>query len=117
MANPLDNVDLEHLLYDSHLNGQNDLQQVKFIIRRLKVHVCSTLLKVRPYLYPNFQICDNDDSQISTCLWGSITTEISRNYIFYFSACEIWEALAHSYFMQQDISTCYELESKIIGAK
>jgi len=46
-----------------------------------------------------------------------MTTEISKNYMFYYSAHEIWEDLATTYSMRQDISTCYELESKIFGTR
>jgi len=46
-----------------------------------------------------------------------MTTEISKNYMFYSSTREIWEDLATTYSMRQDISTCYELESKIFGAR
>jgi len=37
--------------------------------------------------------------------------------MFCFSACEIWEDLTTTYSMQQNISTCYELESKIFGTR
>jgi len=46
-----------------------------------------------------------------------MTTEICKNYMFYSSACEIWEDLATAYSMRHDISTWYELESKIFGAR
>jgi len=37
--------------------------------------------------------------------------------MFYSSACEIWEDLATTYSMREDISTCYDLKSKIFGVK
>lgn len=37
--------------------------------------------------------------------------------MFYSNAREIWEDLAATYSMRQDISRCYELETKIFGVK
>jgi len=64
---------------------------------------------------PNFRIWDNDDLQIITWLWGSMTTKNNRNYMFYFNAREIWEDLANSYSSDR-ISLHAELGSKIFGA-
>jgi len=48
---------------------------------------------------------------------GSVTRKLNRNYMFYSNAHEIREDLSNTYFMQQDISMHYELESKIFDGK
>jgi len=88
MATPLSNADLPQLPDDNRLNGRNYLQ---FIRRTLKGtgrlnHIEGEAISPDN---PSFQIWDNDDSRIITWLWGSMTTEISKNYMFYSSAREI----------------------------
>jgi len=63
---------------------------------------------------PNFQIWDSDDLRIITRLWVSMTTEISKNYMFYSSARQIWEDLANTYSMLQDISTYQHVDNIVL---
>ncbi|RDX58447.1 hypothetical protein CR513_62236, partial [Mucuna pruriens] len=46
-----------------------------------------------------------------------MTPEISRNYMFYFSAREIWENLIETYSMKEDSAACYDIESKIFNSR
>ncbi|RDX69320.1 hypothetical protein CR513_51578, partial [Mucuna pruriens] len=52
-----------------------------------------------------------------TWLWNSMTPEISRNYMFYSSACEIWENLIETYSMKEDSTACYDIERKIFNSR
>jgi len=118
MATPLCHANLVHLLDDNFLNDRNYLQWAQFIRRVLKIigrpnHIEGV---VTSRDNSNFQIWDNDDLQIITWLCGSMTAEISKNYMFYSSAHEIWKDLANTIPCDRT-SLHVELESKNFGAK
>nr|KYP43794.1 hypothetical protein KK1_034774 [Cajanus cajan] len=52
-----------------------------------------------------------------TWLWHSMTSEISRNCMFFSNAKEIWENLRKTYSMKKDTAACYDIESKIFNTK
>ncbi|RDX66359.1 hypothetical protein CR513_54873, partial [Mucuna pruriens] len=52
-----------------------------------------------------------------TWLWNSMTSKISRNYMYYSSAREIWENLIETYSMKEDSTACYDIESKIFNSR
>ncbi|RDX90661.1 hypothetical protein CR513_27453, partial [Mucuna pruriens] len=64
-----------------------------------------------------FEAWDDGDSLIMTWLWNSMTSEISRNYMFYSSVREIWENLIETYSMKEDSAACYDIESKIFNSR
>ncbi|RDX76110.1 hypothetical protein CR513_43935, partial [Mucuna pruriens] len=66
---------------------------------------------------PKFEAWDDEDSLIMTWLWYSMTPEISRNYMFYFSIREIWENLIKTYSIKKDSVPCYDIESKIFNSR
>ncbi|RDX96271.1 Gibberellin 3-beta-dioxygenase 1, partial [Mucuna pruriens] len=66
---------------------------------------------------PKFEVWDDEDSLIMTWLWNSMTSKISRNYMFYSSVREIWENHIETYSMKKDFVACYDIESKIFNSK
>ncbi|BAT97180.1 hypothetical protein VIGAN_09055100 [Vigna angularis var. angularis] len=100
MTIALSHVVLPYLLNDS-FNDQSDLKCAQFIRSTLKGtsrlnHIAGEAI---PKDDPNFQIWDNDDSQIMTWLRGSMTIGINRDYRFYSSALEIGEGLGNTFSM------------------
>ncbi|RDY11919.1 Copia protein, partial [Mucuna pruriens] len=64
-----------------------------------------------------FEAWDDEDSLIMTWLWNSMTSEISRNYMFYSSIRVIWENLIETYSTKMDFAAYYDIESKIFNSK
>ncbi|RDY13591.1 hypothetical protein CR513_01455, partial [Mucuna pruriens] len=66
-----------------------------------------------PRDYPKFEAWDDEDSLIMTWLWNSMTSKISRNYMFYSSVHEIWENLNETYSMKKDSAACYDRQGTL----
>ncbi|KAL2327646.1 hypothetical protein Fmac_021073 [Flemingia macrophylla] len=116
---PLGPNDLPNVAGPYRLDGRNFLQWSQYIQR---------ILKGRSRLDhidgggpgpndPNFSIWDNEDSLIMTWIWHSMTPEISRNYMFYSSAKEIWDDLQNAFSLKKDFAACYDIESRVFSTK
>ncbi|RDY10984.1 hypothetical protein CR513_04411, partial [Mucuna pruriens] len=66
---------------------------------------------------PKFEALDDENSFIMTWLWNFMTLEISQNYMFYSSVCEIWENLIETYSIKKDSAACYDIRSKIFNSR
>ncbi|RDX84136.1 hypothetical protein CR513_34864, partial [Mucuna pruriens] len=111
--------ELPNLVSYSRLDDCNYLQWAQYIHTTLKGLKKLSHIEGNspPRDYPKFEAWDDEDSLIMTWLWNFMTLEISRNYIFYSSACEIWENLIKTYSMKEDSTTCYDIESKIFNSR
>ncbi|XLR58188.1 hypothetical protein S83_008860 [Arachis hypogaea] len=102
-----------------HFDGRNYLQWSQLVRTTLKGRKKLNHLERNPpaTTYPKYEAWDDEDALIMTWLWNSMTPEISRNYMFFPTASEIWNNLSQAYSMKKDIATCYEIEKQIFNTK
>lgn len=63
---------------------------------------------------PKYEEWDDEDSLIMKWIWNSVTPEISKKYMFFPTARDLWDNVHQTYSMKQD-TTCYELKTKIFS--
>ncbi|RDX64657.1 hypothetical protein CR513_56768, partial [Mucuna pruriens] len=105
-------------LVSSRLNDRNYLQWTQYIRTTLKGYKKLSHIEGNdpPRDDPKFEAWDDEDYLIMTWLWNSMTLEISQNYMFYSSICEIWENLIETYSMKKDSTARYDIKSKFFNS-
>ncbi|RDX63581.1 hypothetical protein CR513_57975, partial [Mucuna pruriens] len=111
--------ELPNLVGVSQLDDHNYIQWAQYVYTTLKGHKKLSHIKGSgpPRDGPKFESWDDEDFLIMTWLWNSMTLEISQNYMFHSSICEIWENLIETYSMKKDSTACYDIESKIFNSR